>query len=107
MNAQPLERQSSLSTGQAWLAFDHKFGPWQTETRYTGLSRALLDAGHTVETILPFYQCLPDASIDELHHITDFPVPKVTLKCRPVKHCNSHTIFPANLLLASPVEQQQ
>lgn len=45
----------------------------------TGLSRAFLESGHTVQAVLPYYQCLPDSSIDQLQHVTDFEVPKVGL----------------------------
>lgn len=43
----------------------------------TGLARASLERGHNVEVVLPFYQFLDDAEIQNLQHIADFGVPKV------------------------------
>ncbi len=43
----------------------------------TGLGRACLQRGHTVEVCLPFYECLPVARIEGLRHERDFDVPKV------------------------------
>ena len=45
----------------------------------TGLARACLDRGHSVEVIFPYYQCLPDASVEDLQHVSDFDVAKVGL----------------------------
>ena len=43
----------------------------------TGLGRACLQRGHSVEVCLPFYECLPQDRIDGLRHDRDFDVPKV------------------------------
>lgn len=43
----------------------------------TGLGRACLQRGHTVEVCLPFYECLPEARVEDLRHERDFDVPKV------------------------------
>jgi glycogen synthase len=43
----------------------------------TGLGRACLQRGHTVEVCLPFYECLPQDRIAGLRHDRDFDVPKV------------------------------
>ena len=45
----------------------------------TGLGRACLQRGHTVEVCLPFYECLPQDRIEGLRHDRDFDVPKVVL----------------------------
>ncbi|GMH38139.1 hypothetical protein BSKO_06023 [Bryopsis sp. KO-2023] len=42
----------------------------------TGLARACLARGHHVEVVLPYYECLPEASIENLEHEVDFDCPK-------------------------------
>lgn len=42
----------------------------------TGLARACLARGHHVEVILPFYECIPDKSVEGLCHEMDFDCPK-------------------------------
>ncbi len=42
----------------------------------TGLSKACLAQGHSVEVILPYYQCIPDSAIEHLAFERDFEVPK-------------------------------
>lgn len=42
----------------------------------TGLARACLARGHNVEVILPYYECIPDESVEGLSHETDFDCPK-------------------------------
>jgi hypothetical protein len=49
----------------------------------TGLARACLEEGHKVEVILPFYQCLPESSVNNLRHVVDFQVPKVSVPPDP------------------------
>lgn len=46
-----------------------------------GLSRATKERGHSVDVVLPFYQCLPEDKVHDLQHVMDFDVPKV---CHPV-----------------------
>ena len=43
----------------------------------TGLGRACLQRGHAVSVILPFYECLPEAGIQDLTRQMDFNCPKV------------------------------
>ena len=43
----------------------------------TGLGRACLQRGHAVRVILPFYECLPEAGIQDLTKQLDFNCPKV------------------------------
>ena len=42
----------------------------------TGLARAVAQRGHIVETILPFYECIDKAQIENLRHECDIDVPK-------------------------------
>lgn len=44
----------------------------------TGLARACLERGHSVEVMLPFYECLPQDQIEDLEHDCDFDCPKVS-----------------------------
>ena len=43
----------------------------------TGLGRACLQRGHAVSVILPFYECLPEAGVQDLTRHMDFNCPKV------------------------------
>lgn len=43
----------------------------------TGLARACLERGHSVEVMLPFYECLPQDQIEDLEPDMDFDCPKV------------------------------
>ena len=45
----------------------------------TGLGRACLQRGHAVRVILPFYECLNEASVQDLTKQLDFNCPKVGL----------------------------
>jgi len=65
----------------------------------TGLARTCLEMGHKVEVILPFYQCLPESSIEGLSHATDFDVPKVLpLSC--LQQCTrGHGSFTSTALI--------
>lgn len=53
----------------------------------TGLAKACLERGHSVEVMLPFYECLPEEEIEGLQHERDFDAPKVppmaSLRCLP------------------------
>ena len=42
----------------------------------TGLARASLARGHTVEVCLPYYECLPNEQIQYLEEETTFDCPK-------------------------------
>ncbi|KAK9846522.1 hypothetical protein WJX81_005900 [Elliptochloris bilobata] len=42
----------------------------------TGLARACLLRGHTVEVMLPFYECLPKDQLEGLQHDCEFDCPK-------------------------------
>ncbi len=44
----------------------------------TGLAKACLARGHNVEVMLPFYECLPEGSVEGLEHDRDFDCPKGT-----------------------------
>ena len=42
----------------------------------TGLARAVGERGHTVEVVLPFYECIDVDQVENLRHERDFDVPK-------------------------------
>jgi hypothetical protein len=57
----------------------------------TGLAKACIARGHTVEIILPFYECLPEAEIEGLKHERDFDCPTVrALRWRAMCHIVVH-----------------
>ena len=67
----------------------------------TGLARACIDRGHTVQVVLPFYESLPDDRIGGLQHAQDFDCPKacrsLTTQLTVQKHMNIQLIASCKL----------
>lgn len=45
----------------------------------TGLAKACEVRGHRAEVVLPYYECIKEDQVEDIHHVMDFDVPKGTM----------------------------